>query len=299
MTILVDRKTSVLVQGMTGSSGQFHTQQCIEYGTCIMGGVTPGKGGTCFLGLPIFDTVREAMRHQTYEATLIFVPPPYAADAILEAANEGIPLIICITEGIPLHDLLRVREILAYRRTSRLIGPNCPGIISPEECKLGIMPGFIHRKGSVGVVSRSGTLTYEAVWQLTQMGLGQSTCVGIGGDLFSGTSFVDVLEEFSQDSNTEAILLIGEIGGRAEEEAADWIQERGSKPVAAFIAGQAAPAGRRMGHAGAIMSSHAESAREKMNYLQKAGISIIERIDQIGDVLSQLLLERKENSHLA
>jgi len=242
MSILVNKKTKVITQGITGKSGKFHTEQCINYGTHFVGGVTPGKGGGTCLELPIFDTVLEAQKATDCDATMIFVPAPYAAEAILEAEEAGIPLIVCITEGIPIRDMLEVSRQMRMSKTSRLIGPNCPGIITPGECKIGIMPGYIHQKGNIGIVSRSGTLTYEAVWQTTQLGLGQSTCVGIGGDPLNGTNFIDVLRLFEADSQTEAILMIGEIGGDAEEEAAEWIKHYCRKPIAAFIAGQTAPA---------------------------------------------------------
>lgn len=274
MAIQVDKETKVIVQGISGKSGRFHTEQCMEYGTKIVGGVTPGKGGMEVQGVPVFDTVREAKRAFNPSASLIFVPPPFAADAILEAEESGIPLIICITEGIPIRDMLEVKRVISASDTSRLIGPNCPGIITPDECKIGIIPGYIHKKGNVGIVSRSGTLTYEAVWQTTQLGLGQSTCVGIGGDPLNGTNFIDVLKMFEADPETKAILLIGEIGGTAEEEAAEWIKENCSKPVAGFIAGMTAPPGRRIGHAGAIISGGKGTAKEKIKALQEAGVQV-------------------------
>jgi succinyl-CoA synthetase alpha subunit len=258
MSILVDKKTRVVVQGLTGREGSFHSQQMIEYGTKIVAGVTPGKGGAKHLGVPIFNTVAEAERETGANAAMAFVPPPYAADAILEAVDAALPLVICIAEGIPVLDMVRVNAALKNSKT-RLIGPNCPGAISPGQCKLGIMPGFIHKRGNVGVVSRSGTLTYEAVGQLTGLGIGQSTCVGIGGDPIIGTSFLDVIKMFNEDPETHAIVLIGEIGGNAEEIAADYIKKHVKKPVVGFIAGQTAPPGRRMGHAGAIGKSKVRS----------------------------------------
>jgi succinyl-CoA synthetase alpha subunit len=282
MTILVSKKTKVIVQGISGKAGRFHAEQCQEYGTNLVGGVTPGKGGQHMLDVPVFDTVWEAKHKVHPDATLIFVPAPFAADAILEAEDAGIPLIVCITEGVPVRDMLEVKRVMNASQTSRLIGPNCPGIISPGECKIGIMPGYIHRKGSIGIVSRSGTLTYEAVWQTTQLGLGQSTCVGIGGDPLNGTNFIDVLALFEKDPETEAILLIGEIGGDAEEEAAHWITHHCSKPVAAFIAGATAPAGKRMGHAGAIISGGKGTAAQKFEALKKAGVTITQNPAEMG-----------------
>ena len=253
MSILVDKQTRVLTQGITGATGQFHTRACRDYGTKMVGGVVPGKGGTDFEGIPIFNTVEQARKSTGANASVIYVPPPFAADAIMESAAAGIELVICITEGIPVLDMIRVKRYLRGRAT-RLIGPNCPGIITPGECKIGIMPGYIHKPGRIGVISRSGTLTYEAVHQLTQLGIGQSTCIGIGGDPINGTSHVDALKLFGQDADTDALIVIGEIGGTAEEEAAEYIKQNFKKPVVAFIAGQTAPKGRRMGHAGAIIS---------------------------------------------
>lgn len=289
MAILVNKKTKVIVQGITGQAGRFHAEQCKEYGTQVVGGVTPGKGGQEILGLPVFDTVWEAKTKVHPDATLIFVPAPYCAEAILEAEEAAIPLIVCITEGIPIRDMLEVKRVMSASKTSRLIGPNCPGIITPGECKIGIMPGYIHKKGSIGIVSRSGTLTYEAVWQTTQLGLGQSSCVGIGGDPLNGTNFIDVLELFQKDPETEAILLIGEIGGEAEERAAEWISQHCKKPVAVFIAGSTAPAGKRMGHAGAIISGGKGTAGHKYEAFQKAGAVITRNPAEMGDAIKAAL----------
>lgn len=287
MPVLVDKHTRLVVQGITGKSGSFHTKACMEYGTNVVAGVTPTRGGELFEGkVPIFDTVEEAVRHTGCNATMIFVPPAFAADSILEAIAAKIPLIVCITEGIPVHDMMRVKAAL-QTSSSRLIGPNCPGIITPGQCKIGIMPGYIHKPGHVGVVSRSGTLTYEAVWQLTCLGLGQSTCIGIGGDPIHGTSHVDALQLFNQDPQTHAIILIGEIGGTAEEEAAQYIQHHVKKPVAAFIAGATAPTGRRMGHAGAIISGGTGTAAAKIDALRRAGVAISPTPADIGRTLLQ------------
>ncbi len=291
MPILVNRKTKVLVQGITGQAGRFHAEQCKEYGTHVVGGVTPGKGGSEVLGLPVFDTVWEAKKAVHPDATLIFVPAPYAADSILEAEDAGISLIICITEGIPVRDMLEVKRVMNQSK-SRLIGPNCPGLITPGECKVGIMPGYIHKPGKVGIVSRSGTLTYEAVWQTTQLGLGQSTCVGIGGDPLNGTNFVDVLQLFEQDPHTEAILLIGEIGGDAEEQAAAWVAAHCTKPLAVFIAGATAPPGKRMGHAGAIISGGKGTAAEKFAAFEKAGAIITQNPGEMGHAVQKAMQKR-------
>ncbi len=288
MAIWVDQTTRVVVQGLTGKEGQFHAAKCREYGTQIVAGVTPGKGGQQVDGVPVFNTVAEARAATGCNASLIFVPPLLAADAILEAADAGVELIVCITEGIPARDEVLVKRSLTGKRT-RLIGPNCPGIISPGKAKLGIMPAHIHREGSVGVVSRSGTLTYEAVDQLTKLGLGQSTCIGIGGDPVPGTSFVDVLAAFKDDPQTEAVVMIGEIGGSAEEEAAAWVKAHLAKPVVAFIAGQTAPPGRRMGHAGAIISGGKGTAKEKMDALAAAGIHVVATPADIGSTMARVL----------
>lgn len=289
MAILVNQHTKIITQGITGKAGSFHTEQGMLYAPNYVGGVTPGKGGGETLGLPVFDTVLEAKNATHCNASLIFVPAPFAAEAILEAEDAGIELIVCITEGIPVQDMLHVKRVMEISKTSRLIGPNCPGVITPGLCKMGIMPGYIHRKGNVGIVSRSGTLTYEAVWQTTCLGLGQSTCVGIGGDPLNGTSFVDVLELFEKDPETEAILMIGEIGGLAEERAAEWIEKKCRKPVAAFIAGQTAPSGRRMGHAGAIISGNQGTASGKIKALKNAGAYIIETPADMGKTIKKAL----------
>jgi succinyl-CoA synthetase alpha subunit len=284
MSVLIDKSTRVIVQGLTGREGTFHANASAEYGTKIVGGVTPGKGGTTHQGWPIFNTVQQAVDKTLADASVIFVPPAFAADAIMEAADAEVELIVCITEGIPTLDMVRVWEFLQTRR-SRLIGPNCPGIISPGKCKIGIMPGHIHREGSVGIVSRSGTLTYEAVHQLTLRGVGQSTAIGIGGDPIIGTNFVDALELFEKDPRTEAIVMIGEIGGNAEETAAEYIRKHVSKPVVAFIAGQTAPPGRRMGHAGAIISGGHGTAAEKISALEAAGIRVAKSPAVIGETV--------------
>ncbi|WP_213357486.1 succinate--CoA ligase subunit alpha [Chlamydiifrater phoenicopteri] len=289
MVFLLSSDLKIITQGITGKSGSFHTEQCMEYGSNFVGGVTPGKGGDFHLGLPIFDSVKEAREETGCEATMIFVPPPYAAESILEAEDAGIPLIVCITEGIPVKDMMEVVHVMKNSKTSKLIGPNCPGVIKPGACKIGIMPGYIHLPGKVGVVSRSGTLTYEAVWQLTKLGIGQSACVGIGGDPLHGTSFVDALREFNEDPDTDAILLIGEIGGSAEEEAAEWIKENGKKPVAAFVAGVTAPPGKRMGHAGAIVSVGSGRAEDKIIALRDAGVAVATIPSLIGQTVQGLL----------
>ncbi len=291
MSILVNRETRLVVQGITGKEGTFHTRQAVAYGTRVVAGVTPGKGGTTVDGIPIFDTVAEAAARTGANASVIFVPPPFAADAVLEAADAGIPLVVCITEGIPTLDMVRVQAFLAGRKT-RLIGPNCPGIITPGECKVGIMPGSIHTPGPVGVVSRSGTLTYEAVAQLTSRKIGQSTCIGIGGDPIIGTQFVDALELFGKDPATRGIVLIGEIGGTAEEEAARFIRENIKVPVVAFIAGRTAPPGKRMGHAGAIISGGRGTAAEKVEALRTAGIRVVDSPGSIGEAMAESLASR-------
>ena len=292
MGILVGKHSKIITQGITGKAGSFHTQQCIEYGSNFVGGVTPGKGGKTFLNLPVFDTVKEAKNATQCDVSMIFVPPPFAAEAILEAEDAKIALIVCITEGIPVRDMLAVSQIMRQSPHSRLIGPNCPGLITPGECKVGIMPGYIHKKGKIGIVSRSGTLTYEAVWQTTQNGLGQSSCVGIGGDPLNGTNFVDILKLFEKDPETEAVLMIGEIGGDAEEKAADWIKNHSTKPVAAFIAGATAPPGRRMGHAGAIISGGKGTAAEKFAALKAAGVLITENPAAMGEAVKKALLRK-------
>ena len=289
MAILVNKKTRVITQGITGKSGQFHTEQCLSYGSKFVGGVTPGKGGQKIFDLPIFDTVFEARQAVKPDATMIFVPPPFAAESILESEEAGIPLIICITEGIPIMDMLEVFRVMKQSKTSRLIGPNCPGVITPQECKIGIMPGYIHKKGKIGIVSRSGTLTYEAVWQTSQNGLGQTSCVGIGGDPLNGTHFIDILEKFEEDRETKGVFMIGEIGGHAEEEASDWIKKKSSKPIGAFVAGMTAPAGRRMGHAGAIVSGGTGGAQSKKEALKGAGVFVAESPAEIGETTLKMM----------
>lgn len=289
MAILVNKKTKLIVQGITGQAGMFHAEQCKEYGTRLVGGVTPGKGGREIFGVPVFDTVAEAKEAVHPDATLIFVPAPYCADAILEAEEAGIPLIVCITEGIPIRDMLEVKRVMNASKISRLIGPNCPGIITPGECKIGIMPGYIHKKGSIGIVSRSGTLTYEAVWQTTKLGLGQSTCVGIGGDPLNGTNFIDCMKEFERDPETQAVLLIGEIGGDAEEQAAEWAAKHCKKPIAVFIAGATAPPGKRMGHAGAIISGGLGTAAQKYEAFRNAGAVITESPAEMGEAVKKAM----------
>jgi len=288
MSILVDKNTKVIVQGLTGRAGRFHAQQCVSYGTQIVGGVTPGKGDTSVDEIPVFDTVENAVVATGANASMIYVPAAFAADAIMEAATAGIELVVCITEGIPVLDMIKVKRYLEGK-TTRLIGPNCPGIITPGECKIGIMPGYIHQVGKIGIVSRSGTLTYEAVHQVTQLGLGQSTCVGIGGDPVNGTSFVDTLQLFAEDNDTEAIIMIGEIGGTAEEQAADYIKQSVNKPVVGFIAGLTAPEGKRMGHAGAIISGGTGTAEEKIDALEAAGVAVAKNPAEMGNTLAKVL----------
>jgi succinyl-CoA synthetase alpha subunit len=288
MSVLVDKNTRLIVQGITGREGTFHAKGCAEYGTKVVGGVTPGKGGTIHEGWPVFDTVHEAVEKTGANVSVIFVPPPFAADAILEANDAGVPLIICITEGIPINDMVKVWSVLKHS-SSRLIGPNCPGVISPGKAKVGIMPGRIHKQGSIGIVSRSGTLTYEAVYQLTQRGIGQSTAIGIGGDPIVGTTHVDALQLLNEDPDTEAIILIGEIGGTAEETAAEYVKQHVRKPVVGFIAGQTAPPGRRMGHAGAIISGGQGTAAEKMKALTAAGIHVVETPAAIGETVARAI----------
>jgi succinyl-CoA synthetase alpha subunit len=293
VAILVGKKTKVIVQGITGQAGRFHAEQCKEYGTQVVGGVTPGKGGQEVLGIPVFDTVWEAKHALHPDATLIFVPAPYCADAILEAEEAEIPLIVCITEGIPIRDMLEVKRVMSVSKKSRLIGPNCPGVITPGECKIGIMPGYIHKRGKVGIISRSGTLTYEAVWQTTQLQLGQSTCVGIGGDPLNGTNFTDMLKLFQEDPETEAVLLIGEIGGDAEEQAAEWAARHLTKPLAVFIAGVTAPPGKRMGHAGAIISGGKGTAADKYAAFQKCGATLTKSPAEMGHAVLDAMKRKR------
>lgn len=288
MAILVDKNTRVLTQGITGKTGQFHTRACREYGTQMVAGVSPGKGGGDFEGIPLFDSVRDAAKATGANASVIYVPPPFAADAIIEAADAGLPLVICITEGIPVLDMLRVKSYLRTTNT-RLVGPNCPGVITPGQCKIGIMPGAIHMAGHVGVVSRSGTLTYEAVGQLSELKIGQSSCVGIGGDPLNGTNFIDVLSMFQADPDTNCIVMIGEIGGSAEESAAEWIKANCTKPVIGFIAGATAPPGRRMGHAGAIISGGAGTAEAKFAAMEAAGVHVVRSPAEIGRKVAEVL----------
>jgi succinyl-CoA synthetase alpha subunit len=292
MSVLLNKNSRVIVQGFTGSEGTFHATQMIEYGTKVVGGVTPGKGGQSHLGLPVFNTVRDAVAGTAADVSVIFVPPAFAADAILEAANAGIKLIVTITEGIPVADMVKVKNHLRSVDCT-LIGPNCPGIITPEEAKVGIMPGFIHKKGSVGIISRSGTLTYEAVDQVTKMGLGQSTCIGIGGDPVVGTTTLDAVKMMMADAETEAVVVIGEIGGNMETEAAEWIRDNATKPVIGFIAGQTAPKGRKMGHAGAIVGGKNDTAAAKMEIMAKCGIHVVQSPADIGSTVARVLRERK------
>ncbi|WP_047445174.1 succinate--CoA ligase subunit alpha [Alistipes sp. ZOR0009] len=288
MSVLVNKQSRVVVQGITGSEGTFHATQMIEYGTNVVGGVTPGKGGTTYLDRPVFNTMEEAVTATGADVSVIFVPAAFAADAILEAANAGIKLVVCITEGIPVEDMITVKAILKDKPT-RLVGPNCPGVITPDECKVGIMPGFIHKKGRVGIISKSGTLTYEAVYQLTNEGLGQSSCIGIGGDPIIGTSTLDAVKLFMEDPDTDAIVMIGEIGGTMEADAAYWIKEHGTKPVVGFIAGQTAPKGRRMGHAGAIVGGAEDTAAAKMKILRECGVHVVESPADIGATVKKVL----------
>ncbi len=288
MSILVDKNTKVICQGFTGKQGTFHTEQALDYGTKMVGGVTPGKGGQSHLGLPVFNTVREAVETTGAQASVIYVPAPFCKDSILEAADAGIELIVCITEGIPVLDMLEVKVYLEKHTKSRLIGPNCPGVITPGACKIGIMPGFIHLPGKVGIVSRSGTLTYEAVKQTTDAGFGQSTCVGIGGDPIPGSTFIDILALFEKDTQTEAIVLVGEIGGSAEEEAAEYIKSNVSKPVVSYIAGVTAPAGKRMGHAGAIISGGKGTAEDKFRALRQAGVCTVNSPAELGAAIAEV-----------
>jgi len=288
MSILIDKNTRVVCQGITGRAGEFHSKNCLDYGTKLVAGVTPGKGGQETLGVPVYDTVVEAVEKQGVDASMIFVPPPFTADAILESVDAGISTVVAITEGVPVADMVRVYNAIQGRDV-HLIGPNCPGVITSDECKIGIMPGYIHKKGTVGVMSRSGTLTYEAVWQLSEVGLGQSTCVGLGGDPIVGTSFIDLLKMFQEDDETEAIIMIGEIGGTAEEEAAAFVKEHVTKPVAAFIAGRTAPPGKRMGHAGAIISGGKGTAAEKIAALEEAGIEIAQSPADMGTAIQRAM----------
>jgi succinyl-CoA synthetase alpha subunit len=294
MAVLINKNTKIITQGITGKAGAFHTEQCIAYGSKFIAGVTPGKGGESIFNLPVFDTVHEIVREMEVDASMIFVPPPYAADAILEAIDAKIGLIVCITEGIPVRDMLEVHEALKHSQ-SRLIGPNCPGIITPGECKIGIMPGYIHKKGHVGIVSRSGTLTYEAVHQTSQLNLGQSTCIGIGGDPINGTNFIDAIKLFEKDPNTHSILMIGEIGGSQEEEAARYIRDHVTKPVAGFIAGATAPEGKRMGHAGAIVSNGSGKAQDKMDVLKDCGVVVAQTPAGMGQALVLAIKNFKGN----
>ncbi|QDS99019.1 succinate--CoA ligase subunit alpha [Adhaeretor mobilis] len=293
MSILINKDTKLICQGITGRAGEFHSKNCLEYGTKLVGGVTPGKGGQEVLGLPVYDTVKEAVEKDGADASMIFVPPAFTANAILEAVDAGIKVIAAITEGVPVLDMVRVYDNIKDRDDVHLIGPNCPGVITADECKMGIMPGYIHKKGIVGVMSRSGTLTYEAVWQLTNLGLGQTTCVGLGGDPIVGTSFIDLLKMFQEDDETEAIMMMGEIGGTAEEEAAAFVKEHITKPVAAFIAGRTAPPGKRMGHAGAIISGGKGTAEEKIAALEDAGIEVAQSPADMGTATERAIKRSK------
>ena len=288
MSILVNKNTKVIVQGITGSAGLFHATQCREYGTRVVGGVTPGKGGTEVEGFPVFDTVSAAVKKTGANASLIFVPAPFAMDSMVEAIDAGIELVICITEGVPTQDMIKVKEYMKGKKT-RLVGPNCPGVMTPGEAKVGIMPGYIHTPGRIGIISRSGTLTYEAVWQLSNLGIGQSTCVGIGGDPIIGSTFIDILKLFEKDKDTDAVVMIGEIGGGAEEEAAEFIKSHMSKPVVAFIAGATAPKGKRMGHAGAIISGSSGSAKDKVAALERAGVRVCPSPAEMGETLKEAI----------